>query len=168
MPLVVILHGGGGDSHEQMDWMREFAEKNDMIMLVPTATAPGRWDVIYNYAGQGDGEYPDVKNIDAAMKQVLRKYAIAPDRIALAGMSDGGSYSLFLGRANMDIFSRIAPLSPSIYYNEPGPQNSQTQFFLAGGLLEGGSGFFSNPIQVAHELRQTRNPAKQVLMLRPH
>jgi predicted esterase len=167
VPLVVILHGGGGDSQEQMDWMREFAEKYDMIMLVPTAIIPGRWDAVANMAGMGDGSYPDLKNIDAAMKQVLRKYAIDPDRIGLGGMSDGGSYSLFLGRANLDIFSRIAPLSPGIYYNEPGPANSKTQFFLAAGVLEDG-GFYTNPLQVADELRETGNPAKQVLMLRPH
>jgi len=166
VPLVVILHGGGLDSRDQMNYMQEFAEQYNMIMLVPTATSPGEWDMIANYGGSS-GAYPDVANIDAAMKQVLRKYAIDPDRIALAGMSDGGSYSLFLGRANLDIFSRIAPLSPGIYSNEPGPSNPSTQFFLAGGILEGG-GFYQNPLGAGQELRQAGHPVKQVLMLRPH
>lgn len=169
VPLVVILHGGGGNAREQMDFMREFADKYGMIMLLPNSASPGYWDIIANAIGSGDGAYPDVNNIDAAMKQVLQKYAIDPDKIAIGGMSNGGGYALFLGSRNLDVFSLVAPLTPASgsYDDATGPRNSKTQFFVSAGIGES-SGAVGSMLDIAQQLRQNGHPVKIVLDLRVH
>ncbi len=163
VPLVVILHGGGGDSREQMDFMREFAEKYGMIMLVPTSVASGYWDIITR-----NSAYPDVKNIDAAMKQVLREYAIDPDKIGIGGMSNGGGYALFLGSKNSDVFSLVAPLTPiGGSYDRTGPRNTKTKFFVSAGIGEGYR-LVRDMLDIAQQLRQDGHPVKPVLDLRVH
>lgn len=153
-----------------------------MILLTGSAVIPGRWDIIDAFTKdqiqfdsnvprliQGfskDFTAPDVKNIDAAIKQVLRKFAIDPDKIALGGMSDGGSYSLFLGRGNLDVFSRIAPLSPGIRFVTIGPQHPATQFFLLGGILEPESLWIV--MTVAQQLQDSGHAVERVLALRGH
>ncbi len=177
-PLVVVLHGGGGDASEQLDRQQEFADQHGMILLLGTSVVPGRWDVMGYYAERKVTMDPgtrlvrampddeDVRNIDAAMKYVLKKYAIDPNKIALLGMSDGGSYTLFLGRNNLDIFSRLAAMSPGVPFNGAGPQNPSTQVFLLGGIAE--DGFFRSSLKAANELESTQQTVKRALLLRGH
>ncbi len=150
-PLVLLLHGGGRSGQDEVDKFRVLADKYGMIMLTGNATDPGRWDVIggfmngrskYSRTERGITvtEFPetDVRVLDSALKVVLKTNAIDPDKIALLGFSDGGSYSLFLGRSNLDVFSRIAGLSALIPFDGDGPKNPNTQFFLSGGIDERG------------------------------
>lgn len=182
-PLVVYLGGAGHDAKDVIAFQRQFADQYGMILLAPNAVdAPGRWDVMASING-GAGETapqtgtslhvlkftdPDVRHIDAALQRVLRDYAIDPDRIALAGFSNGGSYALFLGRSNPDIFSRIAPLSALIPFAGLGAavgQHPSTRFFLSGGL---GEDMVEQTLQVARELRQQGYAVQTVLGLREH
>jgi len=151
------------------------ADKYGVIVLLPNASDPGRWDMIYGgmphtvstETGLKVTELPmhDVRNIDSAMKQVLRTHAIDPDRIALLGFSDGGSASLLLGRSNLDVFNRIAALSALIPFDGTGPQNAKTQFFLSGGI---GEGMVQQTIKMGQVLRRQGHPVATLLGLRGH
>jgi phospholipase/carboxylesterase len=46
------------------------------------------------------------------MDRVFQNIAIDPDRVAMAGFSDGATYALALGLANGGVFSRVAALTP--------------------------------------------------------
>jgi len=106
-----------------------------------------------------------MQGIDSAMKIVLRTNAIDPDRIALLGFSDGGSSSLLLGRSNLDIFSRIAPLSALIDFDGLGPANAKTQFFLSGGIEEG---MVAQTMKMAKVLQAEGHPVLTLFGLRGH
>lgn len=149
-PLVVSLPGGGVLSTELLAFHRGMADRYGMLLLTTQERDQAERD------------------IDAALKQVLRKYAIDSDKIALEGFSNGGSSALWLGRGNLDVFSRIAPQSPGWFSGEDGPLNPATQFFVAGGLSEAGSPFFQYPIRAAQELRRAGHRVKQVVGLRGH
>ena len=189
VPLVVLLPGGGKTSRTVMDerWGPQLADKYGMILLVPTAITPGRWDVIGGMPGAerpGETKFvrtddsssikvlefhdPDVRNIDAALKQVLRKFAIDPDKIAVGGMSDGASYSLFLGRSNLDVFSRIGAMSGLIPYYGTGPQNKKVQFFLSGSVTENRGRMVNQTIRLARVLRKDGYAVETILCLREH
>ena len=104
-PLVVLLHGAGGDARGILPILRAQADLAGAIVLVPESR--GRtWDVI-------GGDYgPDIAFIDDALRRVFERYAVDPRRIAVAGFSDGASYALSLGISNGDLFSDILAFSP--------------------------------------------------------
>lgn len=181
VPLVVLLPGGGETSRTVLDerWGRHLADKYGMILLVPNAEGrPGRWDVFdagefrKTVAGSLQAlqfrDNPDVRNIDAALKQVLRTFAIDPDKIALAGMSNGGSYSLFLGRSNLDVFSRIGAMSALGPFTGTGPRHPTTQFFVSGAMKEQGINMVQQTLRLTQELRQAGHQVEPVLCLRGH
>jgi len=189
VPLVVWLHGAAEDSRDVMDewWQRQFADKYGMILLVPNSTEGLNWDVIHGMPGndwQSEGKMvrighdawdqwkvlkfrdPDVRKIDAALQQVLRKFAIDPDKIALAGMSAGGGYSDFLGAINPDVFSRVAVISGGIATANRGPRHTTTQFFISAGLGEETA--FGGALFTGQYLRRDGYAVQQVLAPRGH
>jgi phospholipase/carboxylesterase len=55
---------------------------------------------------------PDVRGIDAALAWAFGVVPADPAKLTLAGFSDGATYTLGLGRANGDLFSRLVAFSP--------------------------------------------------------
>ncbi len=105
MPLIVMLHGAGGDAAGMVELLRGQADAEGIALLFPDSRA-ATWDVIR-------GDYgPDVDFIDKALAKLFAEQPIDPDRIALAGFSDGASYALSLGVMNGDLFSHILAFSP--------------------------------------------------------
>lgn len=151
VPLVVFLHGGGITSRMEIDLQSRLADKYGMILLAPDNT--------------------DAATVDAALKHVLTKFAIDPDQIALAGGSSGGRATLELGPGNLDIFSRLAPLSPAVelqpYYTGAEPRSNTAQLFVSAGIGEP-SAYLHNLLAIAQYERQAGHVVQPVLNLRPH
>jgi predicted esterase len=158
--------------------LRPVADKYGMIVLAGNAATPGRWDVlagmirgqtVYDTTTQGFAvsQFPeqDVQTLDTALAYVLHTQAIDPDRIALTGFSDGGSYSLFLGQSNEDIFSRVAALSALIPFTGTGPHNPKTQFLVSGGIAEE---MVQRTVKLAQVLRHEGHSVATILSLRGH
>lgn len=104
-PVVVLLHGAGGDARGTLAILRAEADLRGAIVLVPESAA-STWDVIAGQYG------PDVAFIDRALESLFERYAVNPERIAVAGFSDGASYALSLGLSNGDLFRDILAFSP--------------------------------------------------------
>ena len=186
-PLVVTLGGAAISAMEMVNFVRPLsyrqplADRYGMILLAPEATAyPGVWDVIAgarNGTTQGSWtplglrvtQFPDadVRNIDAAIKRVLREFAIDPEKIAVEGFSNGGSYALFLGRTNPQVFSRIAAVSPVFPTAVDDPPHQPTQILISGGIAEGGR-IMQTWFRIAHQLRQEGHTVELVPGLRGH
>ena len=130
-PLVVFLHWGSVDALEVLKWQRPVANKYGMIILAPLAEA-GRQGAP---GFEPNNELIDRTNIDNALKQVLRKFAIDPDKIALAGHCNSGGYAMLWGGDNLAIFSRVLIFSTTLTTGGfDAPQSTdagrQTQFYL--------------------------------------
>ncbi len=179
VPLVVMIHGRIRNGLMEVEKFRGLSEKHGMILLTVSSIEPGYWDVVrdlidgnikYSITPYGVEIYNfkprDVYKLDSALKYVLNNQAIDPERIALVGFSDGGSYSYFLGRNNQKFFSRIAPLSAMAqFYGEDDPQ-SKSQFFISGGL---GEGPLTNQVtRMAALLRSKGHSVKTQIGLRGH
>lgn len=182
VPLVVYLPGGGGTSDMVLNEQRDLADKYGMILLAPQAQAQeSGWDILYKSSYPGypglnperlvtkdiTSPYHDVRAIDSALKLTLQKYAIDPEKIAVAGFSDGGSYALFLGRNNEDVFSRVVGISPFEHFDgSAGPRNPKTRFLVAGGVAEGA---VVQVMSITNELRmEGHDSVETVLALRGH
>jgi len=105
MPLVVFLHGAGRRVESLMNSFAPAAESSGVMLLAPLSTS-GTWDAILGSFG------PDVTLINAAMQWAFQRWRIDAQKIVLSGFSDGATYTLALGRANGDLFSRIVAYSP--------------------------------------------------------
>jgi phospholipase/carboxylesterase len=55
---------------------------------------------------------PDVDYINRSLQHVFERYTVDPNRLGIAGFSDGASYALSLGLPNGDLFSHIIAFSP--------------------------------------------------------
>lgn len=178
-PLILLLHGGGRSGGQEAIKFQELSDSSGMIMLAATSIQPGRWDIIQEfatktakYSEEKDGSIRileftsrDVPRLDSAMKYMLANYAIDPDRIALVGFSDGGSYSLFFGLQNLNVFSRVAPLSALMPFYI-GIDSTASQIFLSGGIAEGNMA--RQTLERAFRLRNAGHAVRTQVGLRAH
>jgi hypothetical protein len=81
-PMVVLLHGAGGDARTTLNLLRRLADAVGVILLAPTSHEY-TWDVILGGYG------PDVKAIDRALKETFSRYAVDPARLAIGGSPTG-------------------------------------------------------------------------------
>jgi predicted esterase len=105
VPLVIALHGAGGDAQDGLALLRSQAEERGLLLLAP-ASRGRTWDAI------GSAWGPDVRLIDRALERVFARLSVDSGRIAVAGFSDGASYALGLGLANGALCSRVVAFSP--------------------------------------------------------
>jgi len=104
-PLVVSLHGAGGNEQGGLRLLQSFADEAGLILLSP-ASRGRSWDVVL------DGFGPDVAYIDRALSQTFQRYAVDSTRLAIGGFSDGASYALSVGLTNGDLFTHVLAFSP--------------------------------------------------------
>lgn len=125
LPLLVLLHGGGGRAE---DFRSKFplAEESGVVMLA-LDSRHNTWDGIDSPFG------PDVEFIDAALRFTFERVAIDPGKIALGGLSDGGFYSL--GLVNGDLFTHLVAVAPG-YFAPPAPPTGRPRIFVAHGTRD--------------------------------
>ena len=105
LPLLVWLHGAGGDALGMLRMLEPQASAMGTVLLVPESRGP-TWDVMMGGLG------PDVAFLDAALRQAFAEVPVDPARLAIGGFSDGASYALSLGLANGDLFRWLLAFSP--------------------------------------------------------
>jgi len=123
-PLLVALHGAGGSAEGGLALLAPVADAYGLVLLAP-ASRGSTWDAIR--AGYG----PDVDVVDRALSQVFRTVPVDPERVGVAGFSDGASYALGLGLANGELFSRVVAFSPG--FVPPGPRIGHPAVFVSHG-----------------------------------
>jgi hypothetical protein len=79
-PLVLMLHGAGGDAEGGLVPFRQLADAAGLILLALDSRRQ-TWDVIFGQYG------PDIAFIDQALTQAFSRYAVDPTRLAVEGFS---------------------------------------------------------------------------------
>ncbi len=125
LPLVVLLHGARSTPAEVLPLMEDQAQRRGVLLLAPKSI-DYTWDVIV-----GGAFGPDVAALDSALSEVFEQFDVDPERIAVAGISDGASYALSLGLANGDLFKRVVAFSPG--YFAAGHRGTRPDFFISHG-----------------------------------
>jgi predicted esterase len=124
-PLVLILHGAGGDARGALDRLRPLADEAGILLLAPDSR-DRTWDVIVQ---RGFG--PDVAFIDRALVHTFARYAVDPKRLAVEGFSDGATYALSLGITNGDLFTHVLAFSPG--FMAPADQQGAPRIYVSHG-----------------------------------
>lgn len=126
-PLVVMLHGAGGDAPGGLSPFQNLADAAGLILLAP-ASRGRTWDVLVGGYG------PDIALIDQALAQTFSRYAVDSTRIAIEGFSDGASYALSVGITNGDLFSHVIAFSPG--FMRPASQVGEPRLFISHGTRD--------------------------------
>jgi len=127
VPLLVALHGAGGDAQGGLSVLRAAAEQLGIVILAPASRA-ATWDAIRGGYG------PDTEVIGRALEEVFSFVQVDPERIGIGGFSDGASYALGLGLANGDLFRKVVAFSPG--FVPAGPSNGQPAVFISHGTAD--------------------------------
>jgi predicted esterase len=126
-PLVVMLHGAGGNADHALQPLLKLADEAGLLLLAPDSRGP-TWDLILDDFG------PDVDFLDAALAHVFERFAVDPARLALEGFSDGASYALSLGVTNGDLFGHLIAFSPG--FLAPAGQHGEPRLFVSHGTQD--------------------------------
>jgi predicted esterase len=118
VPLLVALHGAGGEAADVLEAFREDADRDGFVLLIPVSKA-GTWDMIQDLKGRLGAEMnvtprygKDLKALDESLTDIFAKVAIDPARVGLMGFSDGATYALSVGTANPQLFHTVIAFSP--------------------------------------------------------
>lgn len=126
-PLLLLLHGAGGNAHEIIARMIPLAEAARVIILAPDSR--GRtWDVLLSGFGA------DITAIDEALDWTFERCAVDRRHVAIGGFSDGASYALSVGLANGDLFTHILAFSPG--FLEPPAIVGRPRIFVSHGTQD--------------------------------
>jgi len=142
VPLVLVLHGGGGnaDNAERMFGWTEKGRREGFIVAYPEGTGRGRvamytWNAGHCCGFAMQNEVDDAGFIDALITQLQRQYPIDPSRIYVTGMSNGGMMSHRLGIALSHRVAAIAPVVGAVFGDEA-PPASPVSAIVFNGMLD--------------------------------
>lgn len=111
VPLVMMLHGARGRT-EGFNTFLKLANDAGAAAVTPDARQQS-WD--FDLGSRG----ADLIFLDRVLEFVFARVNVDPKHIAIAGFSDGASYSLSAGLANGDLFTHILAFSPGFMVPVP-------------------------------------------------
>lgn len=129
-PLLVLLHGAGGEGVDMVERFKAEAERRGVILLAPKSGGI-TWDTILFFNPDYGSFAPiaklpptnppmafgaDIKRVDQALSQLLEHVAVDPERVGLLGFSDGATYALAIGPRNHQLFGTVIALSPGFAF----------------------------------------------------
>ena len=123
-PLVVLLHGAGGDSRSFLDEFKRDAERRGIILL--SIQSSGRTWAQH----EPEDTEQDVRNIKASIRDLSAEAPVDSNRTAVMGFSDGASYALSIGMAYPNLFRAIVAFSPG-YAFAPASVRTDQRIFIA-------------------------------------
>ena len=97
------------------------------LLLAPVSEST-TWD------GIGGQNGPDPAFISRSLAKAFTMRAVDPARVAMAGFSDGASYSLSIGLANGDLFRAVFGFSPGFII--PGDRIGKPPVFISHGTID--------------------------------
>ena len=147
LPLVVVLHGGGGsaESAAKMTGFDAEADQGGFIVVYPEGTDRGHpllslfgkpgfltWNAgsCCGYAQQN--QVDDVGFIRAVVAQVIKDDGADPKRVYATGISNGGMMAYRLACEASDVFAGIAPVSAIQEVQDCKPAQAMSVFHIHG------------------------------------
>lgn len=139
VPLVIMLHGGGGnaDNAEMMSGFSRKADREGFIVAYPDGTGGGRaamytWNAGHCCGYAMQNKVDDVGFLGALIDQVQRDHRIDPSRVYVTGMSNGGMMSHRAGIGLADRIAAIAPVVGALFGDEATPRSPVSAIIING------------------------------------
>ena len=126
-PLIVSLHGAGRTADRAIELLRSLSDEHGFLLLAPQSLEE-TWDVIHSKYG------PDIAFLNQSLTRAFELRDVDPGRVAIAGFSDGASYSLSVGLSNGDFFNAVFGFSPGFII--PGEFTGRPRIFISHGTID--------------------------------
>ena len=112
-PLVIVLHGYGGNADPNHYGMNEVADKNRFAVCYPQGEKDGRGNTCWNvgYPFQQDMTIDDVDFLCKLVKHLQKKFNLSKQNVFCTGMSNGGEMCYLLAYKKPDVFTAVAPIA---------------------------------------------------------
>jgi polyhydroxybutyrate depolymerase len=139
-PLVILLHGGGGNSENaiQMTQFDAVARREGLIAVYPEGTSAGgpfmTWNATHCCAHAMEAHIDDVGFISAIIDRLVGEGKADPKRVYVSGMSNGGMMTHRLGRELSARIAGIAPVVGAVFGDEAPPQGPVPAFIIVGAV----------------------------------
>ncbi|MBZ5611541.1 MAG: phospholipase [Acidobacteriia bacterium] len=127
VPLIISLHGAGRTADRAIELLRSLSDEHGFLLLAPASEAE-TWDVIRSTYG------PDIAFLNQSLARTFELRNVDPRRVAIAGFSDGASYSLSVGLTNGDFFRAVFGFSPGFII--PGEFTGRPDIFISHGTID--------------------------------
>lgn len=141
LPLVLVLHGGGGNAEitERMTGFTAKAENEGFIVVYPEGSSRFKDKLLTWNAGHCcgyalDNKVDDVGFISALIDKLLRDYPVDPRRVYATGISNGGMMSHRLGIALPQKMAAIASVVGALFGDEKTPAQPVSALMINGML----------------------------------
>lgn len=113
-PLVLVLHGGGGNGLRMLKRWQSVAQREGLIIVAPNAEK-NTWNAV-GCCGQGQQQQnADVAFIQQVLKSIQQNYSIDPYHIYIVGFSNGGMLTYQLIAQNRTPFAAAAVVSAAMW-----------------------------------------------------
>ncbi len=114
LPLVMIFHGGGGNSRQMQRYMQmdAIADKESFITVYPNGVNK-QWNDGREFK-ESITANDDIQFISQLYDTLVKKYSIDRARVFATGISNGGFFSIFLAYQMNDRFTAVAAVCASI------------------------------------------------------
>lgn len=130
LPLVVVLHGGGGHGEqvENATGFARLADRENFVVVCPDGTGQfARRLLTWNSGGiavyASEHDVDDSAFLRAVVADVRTRVPIDADRVFVTGMSNGGMMCHRLARECADVFAGIAPVSGAMNFTAVDPKS---------------------------------------------
>lgn len=112
-PLVVVLHGYGGQARPESYGMNEVAERHGFAVCYPQGEKDGRGKTCWNagYPFQAGMAIDDVQFITELVAHLQQKHRLSGHNVFCTGMSNGGEMCYQLAVQRPRLFAAVAPVS---------------------------------------------------------
>jgi polyhydroxybutyrate depolymerase len=116
LPLIIVLHGHGGNGKQIMksSGFNEISDKEKFLVVYPDGMNKGWND---GRESNGNEKYDDIKFISLLIDKINSEYNIDSARIFATGISNGGIFSLYLAHKLSKRILAIAPIAANIPEN---------------------------------------------------
>ena len=112
-PLVVVLHGYGGNNNPDRFAMNATADRHGFAVCYPQGAKDGRgkscWNVGYPF--QADMTVDDVRFLTELVRHLQKKHGLSRHNVFCTGMSNGGEMCYQLAAQRPRLFAAVAPVS---------------------------------------------------------
>jgi polyhydroxybutyrate depolymerase len=139
VPLVLVLHGGGGNAAhaERMTGFSEKAKQEGFIVAYPEGSSrfQGRlltWNAGHCCGYAMENRIDDTGFIRALIDRLIETYPVDPGRVYVTGMSNGGMMTHRLGRELSDKIAAIAPVVATVFGDEKQPDHPVSAIIFNG------------------------------------
>ncbi len=146
MPVLVVLHGGGGSAEfaARVYGWPELSEREGCLVVFPEATPedptrpaavrenPRIWNDGSTRSAVAQRNEDDIGYLAAVLDDVEANFAVDPDRTFVTGFSSGASMTFRVGIELADRVAAIAPVSGHLCLKDPRPARPVSLFYLIG------------------------------------